>query len=231
MKILALMRKETREIFPWVLLGVIVFASGAAFMTKMEIAHPRYDWQYGQIEAGKMVDYYSLFVYSSWGGSGSWLFVVSIAMGIAVGVRQFWIPFFTKTWQFELHRSVSRSTILFTKMFAAVMGICVTVGLLWTALYLYASRPGVFIVPPSWRNFMEGWVFTGMGLLVYLSISLAALTRAKWYTTKIFGPLFAAFIIGLIISQTSLYRAFGILVVGMVMLFSQAAYTFLNREF
>jgi hypothetical protein len=231
MKMLALMRKEMREIFPWVLLAAIVFASVGAVVIKMEMDHSRYRWNFDQTKAGETINVYYLFQYSVLTMNGAWLFATSLAMGIVLAIRQFWIPFFTKTWQFELHRSVKRSTILFTKMLTAVIGFCMSIGLVWIAFYMYACRPGVFSVPPAFRNFLEGWVFIGMGLLVYLAMSLMALTRARWYTTKIFGPLFAAFIIGITINQTTLYRGITVLAVGIVMLFSQVAYTFLNREF
>ncbi len=231
MKMLALIRKEMREILPWVLLAAIVFASVGAFVTKMEMEHSRYSWNSNQIKAGETINVYHLFHYSVLTINGAWLFGTSLAMGIVLGIRQFWIPFFTKTWQFELHRSVSRSTILLAKMLTAIICFAMSVGLIWVALYLYASREGVFPIPPSFRNFMEGWIFIGMGLLVYLSISLTALTRARWYTTKIFGPLFATLVIFRTITQVNLYWAFGVLAVGMALLLCQVAYTFLNREF
>jgi ABC-type transport system involved in multi-copper enzyme maturation permease subunit len=231
MKILALMRKEMREILPWVILAVIVFTLVGAFVMKSEMNHPRAHFYLDQIKAGEAVSPYRMFNHSVLTVNGAWLFMISLAMGIALAVRQFWIPFFTKTWQFELHRSVSRSTILFAKMLTAAIGFCIPVGGIWIAMYMFACRPGVFPIPPSLRNFTEGWVFIGLGLLVYLAVSLAALTRAKFYTTKTFGPLFATFIIAMTINQTSIYWGFGVLAVGILMLLSQVAYTFLNREF
>lgn len=231
MKFIALIRKEMREILPWTLLATIAFAAISIFVMKMEMINSGSNWNHDQIKPGEPVSNYVLFEYSVLTIQGAWLFAVSLAMGIVLAIRQFWIPFFTKTWQFEIHRSVKRVTILRAKILTAISGIIIPLGSIWTALYLYACKPGVFTFPPSFRNYIEGWIFITMGLLIYFAISLTALTRARWYTTKITGPLFATFIITITMSCITLNWAFAYMTIGIIMLLSQVAHTFLNREF
>jgi hypothetical protein len=159
------------------------------------------------------------------------LFCFSIGLGLVLGVRQFWIPHFTRTWPFLLHRSVSRKTILAAKLIAASIAFVISLGTVWVALYWYANRPEVFPIPQTPRVFIEGWIFIMLGFVTYLGTALSSLIPAKWYTTKIFGLAFATVIIVTTLSQWTLVGIFTVIAVSVAILLSQIFDTFLRREF
>lgn len=231
MKFLTLMQKELREILPWILLAAISFLAIGLFIITMESRHPNYRWQFQNIKPGAEVRLNNIIMPSVLTINGVWLFTVSLALGLVLGIRQFWIAFFTKTWAFEFHRSVKRQTVLYAKLSAAIIAFLLALGAIWTFFYIYSSRPGVFIVRPSFRNFLEGWIFIALGFLAYLATALTALVRTRWYTTKIFGLAFASLIVFRTISQSNPGWALITLIIGAVILLSQVTYTFLNREF
>jgi len=84
---------------------------------------------------------------------------------------------------------------------------------------------------PIKRIFIEGWLFVLLGLVVYLSTALTALSTARWYTTKIFGLAFATVIICATIFEWRLGWAFAAIIIGAVILLSQIIDTISNREF
>lgn len=225
------MQKEFRELRPWILFAAIAFLAIGFFTITLEEHRPGYNWRYSGFRPGNNVDMYQLLATSVLGTNGVWLFLISIAFGLAIGIRQFWVPFFTKTWAFEFHRSVNRRTVLTTKLLAAIIAFLLALGAIWTFFYIYTSRPDFFMVPPSIRNFLAGWILIAVGFLAYLATALTALTRAHWYTTKAFGLPFAIIILSIVFSQWKLSQALITLIIGIVLLLSQIIYTFLNREF
>lgn len=231
MKFLTLMRKELREILPWVLLAAITFFVIGMFVITLEERNTYYRGRFSNMNPGTEADLHTFVESSILAVNGVWLFLISLALGIALGIRQFWIAFFTKTWAFEFHRSVNRQTILLAKLFAAIIAFLLALGTIWTFFCVYSSRPGFFMVPPSFRNFLEGWVFIALGFLAYLAATLSALTRVRWYTTKIFPLAFAFLLLLCTFTLSHLSWALVTLIIGIVILLSQVTYTFLNREF
>jgi ABC-type transport system involved in multi-copper enzyme maturation permease subunit len=150
---------------------------------------------------------------------------------LVLGIRHFWIPNFTKTWPFLLHRSVSRKTILAAKLTATSIAFVISLGAVWVGFYWYACRPEFSPIPQTLRVFIEGWIFITLGLVVYLGTALSGLSTAKWYTTKIFGLAFATVVIFTILFQWSLVWAFTVIAVSVAILLSQIFDTFLRREF
>ncbi|MDH4239327.1 MAG: hypothetical protein OEW48_07170 [Phycisphaerae bacterium] len=174
---------------------------------------------------------YRLTHYSPLAITGIWLVITSIGLGLALGVRHFLIPLFTRTWPFLLHRSASRQMILGAKLTAATIAFVVSLGSVWIGLYWYACRSELFMVPPPVRVFIEGWLFIVLGLVVYLGTAMTALSKARWYTTKILGLAFAMVVICMIFLQWRLSWALAMVIIGVVVLLSQIIDTFLNREF
>ena len=86
------------------------------------------------------------------------------------------------------------------------------------------------MIPPAFRNFIEGWIFIALGFVTYLGTALVGLSKARWYTTKIFGLGFATLVFFMIF-HWKLSWVFATLIIGAVILLSQITYTFLNREF
>lgn len=200
-------------------------------MLREEMRMLGYGTRYSLLQPGEQIQPYQLTRHSALSGPSSWLFVLSIGLGLALGVVHFWIPHFTRTWHFLLHRSLGRMSILGAKLTAAAIGFAVCLGAVWTVLYWYACRPGVFLTPAPARVFVSGWVFVVLGILVYLATALTGLTRARWYTTKIFPLAFATIVLFAATVHDSLFRACVLIALSIVVLLSQVVNTFLKREF
>jgi len=230
MRFSALLRKELRECLPWMLLAAIVLIVFGGFFLRAE-AYNESDRHYSRLSAGTVVDHYQLTFYPTLNLTGPWLFFLSIGLGLVLGIRQFWIPHFTRTWPFLLHRSVSRKSILAAKLSAGTIAFVISLGPVWIGLYWYANRPEVFPIPQTVRVFIEGWIFIMLGLVVYLGTALSGLSTANWYTTKIFGLVFATVIIVTTLSQWTLVGIFAVIAVSVAILLVQIFDTFLRREY
>ncbi|MCK4384968.1 MAG: hypothetical protein KAW52_01765, partial [candidate division Zixibacteria bacterium] len=121
--------------------------------------------------------------------------------------------------------------ILAAKLTAASIAFVISLGPVWIGLYWYAGQPEVFPIPQTLRVFIEGWIFIMLGLVTYLGTALSGLSKAKWYTTKIFGLVFAAFVIFTTFPQCSLAWIFTVIAVSTAILLSRIFDTFLRREF
>ena len=231
MRFSALLRKELRECLPWMLLAAIVFLALGGFFLRVEIHYRNPSWYYSRLSPGTIVESSLFTYYSILGIMGPLLLLSSIGLGLVLGIRHFWIPNFTRTWPFLLHRSVSRKTILAAKLTAGTIAFVISLGTVWVALYWYANRPEVFAIPQTPRVFIEGWIFIMLGLVTYLGTALSSLSTAKWYTTKIFGLAFAALVIFTTFPQCSLVWIFTVIAVSVAILLSRIFDTFLRREF
>lgn len=231
MRFSALLRKELWESLPWMILAAIIFLAIGGFLLRAQVYYGQPIWYYSSLSPGNVIDTYQLIHYSPLKFTGPWLLVTSIGLGLVLGVRHFWIPLFTKTWSFLLHRSVSRQTILGAKLAAATVAFILSLGAVWIGLYWYTCRSELFVVPPPGRVFIEGWLFIVLGLVAYLGAALTALSTARWYTTKIFGLAFATVVICMIFIQWRLSWAFAMVIIGIVVLLSQIIDAFLKREF
>jgi hypothetical protein len=70
-----------------------------------------------------------------------------------------------------------------------------------------------------------------MGLLSYLGVGLAGLSKAKWYTTKLAGLGFTVWMFVTFTQQQTFWWSFGTLVIGLGVLLYLMWETFLKREF
>ena len=233
MRFAALFGKEFRECLPWMLLAAIVLLSFGGFTLRMQ-AHdinPIREWSRGYSTPGTTVQASRLTFESPLAMVGPWLFGSAIGLGLILGVCQFWIPNFTRTWPFLLHRSVRRSVVLAAKLTAATVGLVLALGGIWVGLFWYACRPEVFGMPQPARIFIEGWIFIILGMIAYLGTAVSGLSEARWYTTKIFGIALAAIVIFVTAMQWSLAWALGIVAFSAALLLSQLFDTFATREF
>jgi len=231
MRFSTLLRKELRECLPWMLLAALVFLAFGGFFLRALAYDQRHYRYYPNFSAGTLVEPGQLTQHTPLLLTGSCLFCSSLGLGLILGVRHFWIPHFTRTWPFLLHRSAGRKTILAGKLTAASIALALSLGPVWIALYRYACQPEVFTVPQNFRVFIEGWIFIMLGFVAYLGTTLSGLSTAKWYSTKIFGLALAAIVIIAAILQWRLVSAFVTIVIGALLLLSQIVDTFLNREF
>jgi len=229
MRFSALLKKELRECLPWMLLATIVFIAVSSVLLRSATYYENLGYRYTR-SPGTIMNRYSFTFYPALNQTGPWLFVLSVGLGLAIGVRQFWLPNFTRTWPFLLHRSVSRNTILAAKLTAASIAFLCSIVTVWVGIYWYATRPEVFTMPPPLRFFIEGWIFIILGFVTYLGTALSGLSTAKWYTTKIFGILLVFFIF----TTLSIWTLAGLLIaliVSAAILLLQIYQTFLRREF
>ena len=231
MRFLTLLRKELRECLPWMLLATIAFFAIGGYFLRAQVHYGYYDFHHRYFSPNSIIESYPLTHSSPLAPIGPLLFVIAIGLGSVLGLRQFWIPHFTKTWAFLLHRSTNRKNILAAKLTATSIALIISMGLVWIVLYWYAFRSELFILPPTERVFIHGWIFIILGFVAYLGTALSGLSTAHWYTTKIFGPAFATFVIITTISQWSLAIAFIVIIISAVILLIQIYDVFLNREF
>ena len=232
MRFAALFGKEFRECLPWMLLAATALLAFGGFAVRTQATfNPSWQWGPAYNSPGAPVEPYRLIFYSPLAMLGPWLFFCSIGLGLILGVCQFWIPNFTRTWPFLLHRSVSRSTVLAAKLMAGSVALLLAIGGVWVGLYWYACRPEIYPVPQAARIFVHGWILVIMGLVTYLGTALSGLSEARWYTTKIFGIAFAVTIVGLTMEQWSLIWVLATIAFGAALLLSQLFDTFATREF
>jgi ABC-type transport system involved in multi-copper enzyme maturation permease subunit len=196
MRFSALLRKELRESLPWMLLSAIVFLAIGGFYLRQVQLYGRYDWSERYFSSRSVTETYGLqYRRSPLQLVGPILLLTSLGLGLVLGVRHFWIPYLTRTWPFLIHRSVDRTTIIWAKLAAAIISLLISIGIVWVAFYSYSCDPERFTMLPIKRVFIEGWLFILLGLVVYLGTALTGLSKARWYTTKIFGLAFATVVI------------------------------------
>jgi len=229
MRFSALLRKELRESLPWMLLAAIVFLAIGGFLLRQAQLGGWYDWSERYFSSRPT--YGLQYRHSPLQPIGPVLLLTSLGLGLVLGVRHFWIPYFTRTWPFLIHRSVDRKTIFWAKLAAAIIAFLISLGAVWAAFYSYSCDPERFTMLPIKRVFIEGWLFVLLGLIVYLGTALTGLSKARWYTTKIFGLAFATVIICATIFEWRIGWAFAAIIIGAVILLSPIIDTISNREF
>ena len=232
MRFLALLRKELRESLPWMLLaGLLLLAVGLLFLRDRASGNPYY-WSYHSgLAPGETVNSHRLMEPSKLELPGLWLALIAPGLGLVLGVRQFWVPLFTQTWAFLLHRSVNRLTVFWAKLAATFLAFVVSLGLVWTGLYWYACRPGLFPLPEPTQVLVNGWIYIVMGLVVYLGTALSALSTARWYTSRIFGLAFATLATLVLINQWHPAWIAALMALIIVILLTQVIASFQTREF
>lgn len=233
MRFLALVRKELRESLPWLLLAGLLLL-GVGLMALRAQAHTaRLDyWAPPRgLAPGETVDPHRLLRFGRLELPDLWLAFTAPALGLILGIRHFWVPLFTQTWSFLLHRSAARITIFAAKLTAAVIAFVVSLGAVWTGLYWYACRPEIFPIPEPIMTLATGWIYIALGFVVYLGTALSALSVARWYTTRIFGLTFAAMAVFVILMQWNPRWIITLMILTFAILLSQTIAAFLDREY
>jgi len=229
MRFLALLKKELREALPWIVLAVLSLLSISWFMIRMK-AFDQGRWNYNVSSNGTVIDQYMIFRADIMMESAVLMFFISIGLGLVLGFRHFWMPGFTGTWQFLIHRSVTRSVIISAKLTAAAI-VMLCLSLAWLLLAGITGISERIIIPPESGIVGLGIFYAYLGFIVYMGTSLCAITKARWYTTRMFGLFFVFIMFLVIVSQTSFAQAFFISVVFFVVLIVQIYEIFLQREF
>lgn len=230
MRFLALLKKELREAVPWIILSVIILFVISWFIIRMAAFRHGPDYYYGMLPNGKVIDQHLIFRSDIIQAPAALMFFVSIGLGLVMGFRHFWMPGFTGTWQFLIHRSVTRQAIISAKLAAAVI-LMLCLSLAWLLLARIAGKSERIIIPPESGIVGMGIFYAYLGFIVYMGTALCAITKARWYTTRIFGLFFVFIMFMAILPQTSFTNAFIITVVFFAVLIIQIYETFLQREF
>lgn len=226
MKFLALLKKELREAVPWIILAVISLLVLSWLEIRAAIRGQK-RWFLSDITIGKTIDVFHSDIIQS---SAPLMLYISILLGLALGIRHFWMPGFRGTWQFLIHRSVRRTTILFAK-FMAVLIAMFFLSLTWIMLAVYTHISKKVIIPAESGRVILGIFNAYLGFLVYIGTSLCALTRARWYTTKMFGIPFVLIMFIFILIMPNLACAFIMAIIVFSVLMIQIYQIFLQREF
>ena len=156
---------------------------------------------------------------------------ISISLGVGLGILHFWVPLLTRTWAFLLHRSISRTTILCSKLLCAALAFGGGLGIPWIWAHWYVNHVKTTGFPPNPQVLSEGWLFIGLGFVMYLGIALSAMSKARWYTTRFFSVIFAIFVLCWMFYLSSTSVAFSLLLISTVILLSQLVVTFSHKEF
>lgn len=230
MRFLALLKKELREAVPWIILSVILLFVISWFLIRSMIIYRGQDFYYGMLPNGKVIDQHMIFRTDVIQAPAVLMFFISIGLGLVMGFRHFWLPGFTGTWQFLIHRSVTRPAIISAKLAAAaILMLCLS--LAWLLLAGFAGMSERVIIPPESGMVSLGIFYAYLGFIVYMGTALCAITKARWYTTRMFGLFFVFIMFMAILPQRSVVYAFIISVVFFTVLIVQIYEIFLKREF
>jgi hypothetical protein len=227
MRFTALLKKELRECLPWMIIAaLIILLWSGLFLNELSYRQAN-EWATKTFRSNLLINA----TYPPLQDAGVLLFMVSIGLGLVLGLQQYWMPGFRGIWPFLLHRSSSRRFLLTAKITAGVITFVISCGAIWTLLYFYSCRPGTFWTPPAFKYLLEGWLLALLGFVIYLAMALCGLSTARWYTTKIFPLILATLVIIAVMGQWKLYWVLVIPVIGVVIILAQIYGNFLNREF
>ena len=228
MKFTALLKKELRICLPWQLLCILVFGLFGTLLIKGTMLNQKHYLERGYQENHP---YYNYVPHTPIYETGPLILMVALALGIVLGIVQFFLPELFSKWAFTIHRSINPQAIIWSKFAAAGVTFFASMGLLWTLLYYYAAMPGRFYLPVFFRTYLEGWIYILAGLIVYWGTALSAISTTHIYTTRLLGMAIATGTIFFMIFQTSITGAITVAAVGAIILIVQIFHTFLAREF
>jgi len=231
MRFITLLKKELQEISLGIIVALVAFALIATLILWNRSCHP-HRYRYWREEPGYSIAA-SEFVryYQPLSATGPVLIIISILLGLLLPAQQFAEQEKRKAWAFIVHRSVRRSTILWAKFAAAAIAFLISLGAVWTCLYLYASRPPLFLYPPTSRTFAQGWIFITFGLVAYAGFTLITVSEKKKCATGVVGITFAGVTCLLAVIQSSILLWLAIILFALIALVANIIDTFLNREF
>jgi ABC-type transport system involved in multi-copper enzyme maturation permease subunit len=230
MRFAALVKKELREALPWAVLAMVIFVVIGILNIGGQQRH-WWNWEQWNVSPNKNLNVWNFSNQSPLYEIGPLLMLLAPALGIALGARQFWLPFFARTWAFTFHRSVSRSTIVWSKIVATLIVFTVSLVGVWLLFYAYASTPGRYPFPPSARTLIHGFFFIIIGFAAYLAMALTSIGTTKWYTTRLMPIAFTFLVSMFIVSMSNLVLSSVILAATLALLLTQLIGTFNNRQF
>jgi hypothetical protein len=226
MKFLTLLKKELRDSLPWILLALVFLLIMGWIAISSQIPEQE-NWFNKKLQSDKIIEIFQPDIMRQ---ATSEILNISIALGLVLGIVQFWIPGFAGTWQYLIHRSVRRTTIISAKL-ASVIIIMSLLSLEWVLLAGYTHISKQIIIPADTGIVYLGIFYGYLGILVYLGTAICAITKTHWYTTRMFVLVFALFMILIIIYLSSFIQAFIAFIIVFIILTIQVYQAFIQREF
>lgn len=230
MKFLAIYKKELREALPWVLAAIAIFG----FIVTMALLSGQISWQYSDNwhkTAESPIRISRFIIVSPTNECGPLFFFIILGLGLVLGVRQFWMPKFSKTWALTLHRSIRRERILFAKLASSITAFILGTGIPWTLYFWHLTKPGVLPIPPPLRVLIEGWVFVLMGVMIYSGTAVSGLSKGRWFGTKMLSLISAFLVMFIAFVGQGLFGFTITIVIGLAILLPQLFNMFMYKEF
>jgi hypothetical protein len=231
MRFLTLLKKEFREAVPWFILATLFLSVLCLYSIRMKI--PEQEGWYPRGLSTKnlqVINGFAMFQTDIMEESAGFMFYISIGLGLILAVRHFLLPGLNGTWQFLIHRSVTRRAILSAKLIAAaVLMLCLSLVWLLLAGYTYISEK--VIIPAGSGIECLGIFYAFLGFLVYMGTGICAIIKARWYTTRTFGLFFVLIMFFVIFRMSNLIQALVVAAIVFGILIVQIYQTFLEREF
>jgi hypothetical protein len=134
--------------------------------------------------------------------------VVSIALAVALGLRQTSMEGRRGAWLFLLHRPASMRRVLAAKLTVGA-GLYLICGLIAILTYaVWAAMPGRHASPFLWWMTADTWKAWGAITIVYFSAFAAGIRPAHWFGTRLLplvaGGILVMLPIGLLVTWPSL---------------------------
>lgn len=143
------------------------------------------------------------------------LMIFNAGAAVAIAMIQFWLPWITKTWTFQLQRASKRTSIFWAKFTAGILCVVIPSLLLWTAAFSYIRY--TFPIPLRWDIWIEGLLPLGWGINFYLATALSSLLTARLYTTRFFPlPIALLALLGALGTLSFLSVVIGPIIVSML---------------
>ena len=109
-----------------------------------------------------------------------WFLVVSFLLGVILAVVQIRPEIQLKTFQFLMHRPVTKKNILDTKILAGLFVLVVSIGIPFSFIALVCLIPGNYAAP-FYPDMMIDWVFgIYCACCIYLSVFYCCLQEGKY---------------------------------------------------
>jgi hypothetical protein len=186
--IMALARKELRELLPLIILALL--AQLVVVTAAMGISVGLLDQPAQVIPfVGRDIIWYTI--------------VVAGLLAVAAGLRQTMWESAQGTFQLLLHRPVSRQTIFGTKLAVGAAASVLVLALPVSAYALWAATPGTHASPFYWSMSAWTWQLSVEMPLLYLGAFISGLRSARWYGSR-FLPVAGAFVVLVLISALGL---------------------------
>ena len=183
---LALARKELRELLPLILLGVaiellpLILLGVAIELLLASSATGIRTGIYDSYQSGRIP-----FVSDQ---STVTFFYVAGALAFAIGLWQTMLESTRETFQFLLHRPMSRDAIFGTKLLTGGLATLLVAVLPVACYSLWAATPGTHASAFRWSMTTWAWLMCARILLVYLGAFMSGLRPGRWFGSR-FLPL------------------------------------------